>query len=884
MSQITFILKADGIIADQIYIVGACNELGFTEENALPMMETSEGWVLTVNVNRSNIRYSYFYKIGEVTRQEPWMSRKIELVTKQNIKIAVIDKYGVTDSSKNILNTKVFTEAVCHHATNFEMSKKSLPAIFSVTMPNLLTEHELCLIGDQSQWGKWKEDEAMELSCAGEPYMWCVAEGSKLKKTAEYKYVIRDKKTKAILAWEDGDNRRFKLPKGSYSLVIVNDGVPNFHLPEFKGSGVAIPVFSLRTKKSFGCGEFADLKPFADLAKAMGLRIIQTLPINDTTSLHTWKDSYPYSAISTFALHPMYISIEECGEVPNKYDYDKMRNELNSLETVDYEKVMEWKMSILQTMFERDKEEVLKSKEFKAFYDANMHWLRPYAAFSYLRDKFGTCETAQWGDYANYTDGKMSALCDKQSVAYPKITFYYYLQFHLDRQLKKAVAYCHRIGIALKGDIPIGMDLNSVDVWQYPKLFDCNGSAGAPPDDFSIYGQNWGFPIYNWKEMQKDDYSWWRTRFSKMSDYFDAYRIDHILGFFRIFRIPKDCVWGLLGQFAPALPMTKEEIESFGIEFDEEKYCEPNTDDEILRRLFGGDELLVKQKYLVSVDGKYKLRKEVDTQRKIKALLPYSTNAEKKIRDGLMSLLCQVLFVRDYQDPTKYHPRITVQNSEAYAMLDPHMRDKINRLYNYFYFERHNSFWAEQAMEKLPTLVHSTTMMCCGEDLGMVPACVPEVMDKLGILSLEIQRMPKEFNVEFGHLEKTPYRSVCTTSTHDMSTMRAWWEEDKEKTQRYFNDYLHEYGDAPLFCEPWVCEKIIASHLESPAMWVILPLQDWMSLDGNIRWEKTFKERINDPGNPDNYWCYRMHKTVEELCKDKFLCDKIAKLNKKYGR
>lgn len=292
MSQITFLLKAEGVTADQIYIVGACNELGFTEENALPMMQTSDGWTLTINISRSNIRYSYFYKIGEETRQEPWMSRKIEIPTKQNIKIAVIDKYGVTDSSKSILNTKAFTEAVCYHATKYELPKRISPAIFSVTMPNLLKEHEICLIGDQSQWGNWKEDEAMKLSCAGAPYFWCTAEGSKLKKTAEYKYVIRDKKTKAILAWEDGENRKFKLPKGSYNLVIVHDGVPNFMLPAFRGAGVAIPIFSLRTKKSFGCGEFADLKPFADLAKAMGLRIIQTLPINDTTSRHTWKDSF----------------------------------------------------------------------------------------------------------------------------------------------------------------------------------------------------------------------------------------------------------------------------------------------------------------------------------------------------------------------------------------------------------------------------------------------------------------------------------------------------------------------------------------------------------------------------------------------------------------
>ena len=153
---------------------------------------------------------------------------------------------------------------------------------------------------------------------------------------------------------------------------------------------------------------------------------------------------------------------------------------------------------------------------------------------------------------------------------YPHISIYYFIQFHLHLQLLEATNYARANGVVLKGDIPIGISRNSVEAWTEPHYFNLNGQAGAPPDDFSVNGQNWGFPTYNWEVMEQDDYSWWMKRFRKMSEYFDAYRIDHILGFFRIWEIPMHAVHGLLGQFVPSLPMSREEIESYGLPFREE--------------------------------------------------------------------------------------------------------------------------------------------------------------------------------------------------------------------------------------------------------------------------------------------------------------------------
>jgi 4-alpha-glucanotransferase len=157
----------------------------------------------------------------------------------------------------------------------------------------------------------------------------------------------------------------------------------------------------------------------------------------------------------------------------------------------------------------------------------------------------------------------------------------------------------------------------------------------------------------------------------------------------------------------------------------------------------------------------------------------------------------------------------------------------------------------------------------------MIPDCVASVMSGEKILSLEIQRMPKDPKQEFGNPYIYPYMCVCTTSTHDMSGIRAWWEEDREKTQHFYNNVLQQWGEAPQFAEPWICDKIVCDHLNSPAILTILPLQDWLSVSGDLRRENPQEEQINVPANPFHYWRYRMHMTLEELLAQKMFNESI---------
>ena len=752
-------------------------------------------------------------------------------------------------------------------------------------------DRHFAIVGNQHVIGNWDVSKKVRLDESEFPFWSIMLDANDIKFPLEYKYLIVDTKTDEVLAWGGGPNRVLK-EADPQMLTMVNDEHFLRTIPSWKGAGVAIPVFSLRSKKGFGIGEFDDLKLMIDWAKKTGQQIIQTLPINDTILYHTNYDSYPYNAVSVYALHPVYLHLEKVGKIKDKERkayYEARKAELNAKTFSDYQNVMNVKWEYFKEVYPIESKTVFESAGFKAFFESNQQWLVPYAAFSYLRDLYKTPEFGKWPVYSRYNATEIKALTDPASDCFNEIAIYYFLQYHLHLQLSEVHEYARANGIAIKGDIPIGVSPRSVDAWVDPELFNSNVQAGAPPDDFSATGQNWGFPTYNWELMANDGYQWWRKRFQKLAEYFDAYRIDHILGFFRIWEIPVNDVWGLTGSFNPALPFSKVELESRGLWWDENRYLKPYMREHVLYAIFGKYTDDVIREYLLP-DGwqNYKFKPEFDTQKKIEshfAMLGYNFgNKEVLIRDGLYMLHCEVIFLRDLREPDKFHPRISMHNSATFRDLNDESRRLLDKIYVDYFYHRHNEFWKQQAMKKLPALISATNMLVCGEDLGMVPDSVPDVMNALEILSLEIQRMPKKPNAEFAMPSEAPYRSVCTTSTHDMNPIRAWWEEDPTLTQRFYNRVLGFQGPAPEKCEQWIAEKIIEQHLASEAMWIILPWQDWMALETKLCLEHPFAERINVPSNPRNFWCYRMHISLEKLNKEDKLNLRIAELISNSGR
>ena len=774
---------------------------GKTEQHK---MDTLDGihWTCELSKAVKTCAYiDYYYSVmrgGKETRHE-WLvePHRLELQAKKGARYTAYDHWLDIPEDAYLYST-AFTECVA--ARGLKMSE---PTDFAKTVrlkvraPQLRNFERLAIIGGGEALGNWEALRAIDMT-EHENNEWVVSlDADTLPQTFEFKFVALDDVEDVTPLWENGMNRTVTLPEMELGDVVVYElSQAFFPLYPWKGAGTVIPVFSLRTEGSFGVGDFGDLKLMIDWCAKTKQRILQVLPINDTNMTRTWQDSYPYNSISIYALHPQYTDFRQLPAIKDetkRKSFETLRQELNELPQIDYERMFEAKMDYLREIYAQEGSKVLKTAAFKQFFEQNKEWLVPYAAFCHYRDLYGTATFLEWPDHHELPASEREAMSKPTTKLYKEVAFWYFVQFNLDQQMHAAHAHARAQRVILKGDIPIGISRDGVEAWVEPKYFNLNGQAGAPPDPFSADGQNWGFPTYNWDEMLKDGCSWWVRRFRKMAEYFDAYRIDHVLGFFRIWEIPVPYKSGLMGQFSPALGMSREEIEAYGVQFNEG------------------------------------------------------------------------LFLVDHKRDDRWHPRIAVQYQEAYQQIDEGQKANFNRLYNDYFYRRNNQFWYTEAMKKLPKLTQATRMLVCAEDLGMVPDCVPWVMNELRILSLEIQSMPKDSSVRFGHLSRNPYRSVCTISTHDMPTLRQWWDEDEGLTQDYFNSMLYRGGAAPHPLPGWLAKDIVSRHLTSPSMLCLLSFQDWMSIDEGLRLPDANAERINIPANPRHYWRYRMHITIEQL-------------------
>ncbi len=791
----------------------ACNEslwICFDGAERLPMQCCGNGqWSIEAD---AEVGATYSYELcsadGEVVRSEEFGKHSVAV----SCDAEIFDHWLEIPTSKPFYST-LFTEGVFRRDNCSEGLKVGENQIvINIDAPTLRPNEVLAIVGEVAELGEWRVDNALVMNDSNAP-TWSIALPVSTK-GSEYKFVILDSSTNALIQFEAGENRM--LPEYSANCVVINGLQLRDGRREWRGAGVAIPLFSLRSDADWGCGDFSTLAEFGRWAQSVGMSVIQLLPINDTSASGTWRDSYPYNAISSFALHPMYVNAKDaatiCGELAGSLFASKLSYrvrkyaaraaELNALPAVDYEQVVALKGEFLRDLYELCGDKVLQSAEYKEFYAESREWLLPYMTYCALRDQFSTTDFHQWGEFSTYDEQKIERFARSN---FAEVGYYAFVQYLLDRQLRATRDALHRCGIALKGDIPIGVSPLSVDVWSAPELYNTTMSAGAPPDAFAEDGQNWGFPTYNWPRMAEDGYAWWRSRLAKMARYFDAYRIDHILGFFRIWEVPRGAKSAIVGHFYPSMPYTAEQIHKAGFDFD----------------------------------------------------------VNKHVAEDISS--SDTLFVAYPEQEGAYVPRIEGYKSEKFAALDKAQQEAFMRLHEEFFYHRHNDFWKANALRRLPRLMASNGMLTCGEDLGMIPACVPDVMASERILSLEIERMPKSMGVAFADTVNYPYLSVAATSTHDMSTIRGWWREDKALSQRYWSEVLHREGIADEECSGATARMIIERHMLSGSMLAILPLQDWLAIDETLRLAEPDAERINVPANPNHYWRYRVHLTVGEL-------------------
>ncbi len=826
-----------------------------------------------------SIQYQYhFQSKGQFFTSEWETERQIVLADWKARSLQVIDLWNPAGALENVFYTQVFQKNNPTDSASKSIKGDAEGVLFKVKSPMLQPDEVICLLGHGVGLRNW--DSAAPLLLEPRGQWWQVrVDLSRDSLPLAYKYGIWNTKTNRFVAFESHTNRTLyhtgvQASEGQRGMIL-HDGFASFDRVKFKGAGVAIPVFSLRSQQSWGVGEFTDIPALSTWSQSVGLKLIQLLPINDTSATHTWVDSYPYASISAFALHPIYLNVEQVAgkaQAAMMKPYVKKAKVLNALTVVDYEAVSQLKWGAVRELYDVQKEAWAKDKNYLQYYEENKHWLAPYAVFCWMRDHEGTSDFNQWADHKIYDPKAVDALLEPKSKHTDAIGVHLFVQWHLHLQLKAATDDAHSKGLSMKGDIAIGIYRFSCDAWVAPDLYNMNKQAGAPPDDFAVKGQNWGFPTYNWERMKEDGFAWWKQRFEQLSLYFDAFRIDHILGFFRIWSIPMDAVEGILGQFIPAIPITERELYEKGIGFNYDRLCKPYIQDVVLNEVFGTDAILVRDQYLdAHRDGGYTLKPAFDTQRKVEAYFATKKpeSNDEKIKGGLYDLHSNVILL-DADTKVEGHGwtgafRLDMDKTLSFKYLEPSIQQRLKDLYVNYFYRRQDEFWEREALEKLPAMKRATNMLICGEDLGMVPDCVPGVMRDLGLLSLEIQRMPKGTGAAFFHPKDAPYLSVVTPSTHDMSTLRGWWEEDPKLTQRFFNEILLQQGDAPFYCEPWINRMLLEQHFHAPAMWSIFQLQDLMGMDGAIRRENPQDERINVPANPKHYWRYRMHMGLEDL-------------------
>ena len=874
MITLHFYLRYKSNYGQTFFVSGDIPELGQSDPTKAVAINylNDELWHGSVDVSDHTklVNYQYVLRNSDGFENIEWgCDRSFDASATKHNEIQLVDVWNYAGEFENAFFTQPFTQTLLKPKPNKSKAKtvKTATHIFKVKAPLLQPNEVVCLLGTDDKLGGWDEKKAILLSREGN-WFTAALDMSAVHFPVWYKYGVWNTTTNSFVRYETGANRVLH-GIGKRQLTLLHDGFAGLPNNTFRAAGVAIPVFSLRTANSYGVGEFTDIKALVDWSKSIGLKLIQLLPVNDTTSTKTWLDSYPYAPISVFALHPLFLNVSQVAGKAHAgllKKFNAKKAELNALSEVDYEAVITEKLDAAKLLYAAMKTDWLANADYQEFYKANKHWLVPYAAFCYFRDKNETANFKNWATHSQYDAAAIEKLMAPKAKTFDALGFHLFLQYQLHVQLKEAVDYAHDNGLIMKGDLPIGIYRNSCDAWMQPDLFNMVAQAGAPPDDFAVKGQNWGFPTYNWKNMQADGFAWWKQRFEQMSLYFDAFRIDHILGFFRIWSIPLHAVEGILGHFVPAIPVYSSEFYEKGIWFDHDRYCKPFITDAILYDYFGDKAQWVKDQFLEqSAWGNMAFKDQFNTQREIAAWFENGGDAEPWIQSKLYDLISNVILIEDETAPGAYHFRIGVEGTPSFTNFDGHLQNQLKDLYVNYFFRRQDGFWRNQAMQKLPALKAATKMLVCGEDLGMVPDCVPGVMKDLGFLSLEIQRMPKDPTKKFFHPADAPYMSVVTPSTHDMSTIRGWWEESTENTQQFYNQELGQYGAAPFYCEDWINKAIINQHVHSPAMWSIFQLQDLMGIDASLRRLDPNEERINVPANPRHYWRYRMHLSLEDL-------------------
>lgn len=903
-----------------LLVCGGIPELG-NWDKPVPLTYTghNDEWDLTISIPlpKTNTTIKYKYLIDDQSRRE-WEPEKDHVLNlapaSAPFNLEIVDTYRWQDHVQDAYSRSAFVDAVHHRDTvkkvNYiEAPSTSFEVYFSCVVPHIRSDQKLIVCGSCPELGSWDASKGLEMRDNEYPFFSASCAFSRSSLPFEYKYAIV--KSDGYVMWDINEN--FKVAPlqdkddSVKTILCLNQYFINPDKALYHGFGIYAPLFSLRSSDSCGIGQYSDIKKLVDVCNKMGASLIQLLPINDTTDKGDWADSYPYRQVSCFALHPIYINLLEI--TPNlpaklKEEIKEFSAQQEKQKYLDYPAVHAFKVEKLKQIYQLVKSTLPTDANYAAFKKANASWLYTYSLYCHFRDKYGTSDFHKWPEYSKVSEEEIESLSEKYAK---ELDYCNWVQYICDLQFRDSRNYAAEHHVALKGDLPIGVYLNSVECWAYPENFRLNMCAGAPPDAFSDQGQNWGFPTYAWDFMEKDHYRWWRLRLQRMGTLFHALRVDHILGFFRIWEIPREtCIGGMLGHFFPCHAAPKGELQSKGL-WDIDRYLRPYIRWHLLAQKFGGEAEWASKTFFNAhgtdpADDWYDFKEEYNSERKIdEAVNKMFKGDEGKIhhyKKCLLQLIDNVLMVPDPGLPDIYHPRteITMEHIEptpngpkefgspSWLELAEPQRTIIKEFYTDFTYKRQNGLWVSKAKPKLNLLKTSTNMLICAEDLGQLTDGIIQAIKDEALLSLRVQRMSKDPKKTFDEAKEFSYLSVCCPSTHDCSSIRGWWEENTKVIDDFWYNQLLRHDNPWRTCEPWISETILKQHLFSDSMWAIFLLQDVTGITQHLRRQSPQEEQINIPADPHHHWNYRYPYTLEELAKDEGFTGKVYDLCKQSFR
>jgi len=640
-------------------------------------------------------------------------------------------------------------------------------------------------------------------------------------------------------------------------------------------AGVSVSVAALRTPESCGVGEFSDLVALGTWCAENRIDLIQLLPVNDTGAY-----SSPYSALSAFALHPLYLRLQDVpGMAKHSEEIQRFRVSAAAYEGASggrfsYPQVLAFKQALVRRVYEENSGRIEKDAAFLRWKNENP-WVVPYAVFTALKSAAGLKPWWEWQTLTDPRPGQIESWARDHSKEYMATAW---MQFLLDAQLSTASRTLAARGVSLKGDIPILMTADSADVWAERRYFDLTARAGAPPDMFSPDGQNWGFPVYDWDALGHDDYRWWKARLRQAGKFFQAFRIDHVLGFFRIWRIPRGETTGLLGQFSPSVGASLDELAAAGFDEGRLRWLSlPHLSRAEVTQALGAEAEHVIKYCLrrIGSEDLYNLQPELDGEVAIKA-----ASEPDPTKSFLLSWHANRALLLGPEG--KYHPTWYMESTKGFRSLSVGEQETLRGLFARKRQESETE-WEGRGERLLAIMQSSTDMLACAEDLGDVPRCVPRVLSRLGILGLKIMRWAREYETTpagqqapFTPPSRFPRLSVCTPSVHDTSTLRGWWEEDPVERETFFHD-MGEIGPCPVRMTVGLLQKIMTYCASANSIIAVFQIQDILDLDESLWRPDPKMDRINVPGTmTESNWTWRIPVEIEKLSEKPVLSRRLA--------